>query len=123
MSQPNSTKSSDCDPIFKAGTVTLVLDAPRESIETQPLPANFRTMQKISNISGANASGSAEFSLSQFQAMLDKIDQKTAGFPLVVVDLRQEPHGFLTIEQPLNGETEIAVGWFAERDWLNVAKG
>src|SRR5215213_247531 len=127
MTQPNSTTqsspSSGCDPSFTAGSVTLVLDAPQQSLATQPLPANFRTMQKIPNISGAAASGSAEFSLSQFQAMLATIGQKAGGFPLAVVDLRQEPHGSLVLEQPLNGETEIAVGWFAERDWLNVAKG
>ncbi len=124
MSQQNPTTqaltSSNCDPMFTAGSVTLVLDAPQQSITTQPLPTNFRTMQKIPDISGAAASGSAEFSLSQLQAM---IDQKAVTLPLVVVDLRQEPHGFLVIDQPLNGETEIAVGWFAERDWLNVAKG
>ena len=110
---------STCDPMFTAGSVTLVLDAPQQSITTQSLPTNFRSMQKIPNISGAAASGSAEFSQSQLQAM---IDQKVVTLPMVVVDLRQEPHGSLAIEQPLNGETEIAVGWFAERDWLNVAK-
>jgi hypothetical protein len=84
---------------------------------------NFRTMQNIPNISGAAASGSAEFSAQEFQGMLAKIGQLTAGFPLTVVDLRQEPHGFLYLKQPLNGDSEIGVGWFAERDWLNVAKG
>ena len=125
MTEPNPTKqaSSDCDPTFTAGSVTLVLDAPTQSIANQPLPANFRTMPDSPTISGAAASGSAEFSPSQFQAMLAKINQPAQGFPLVVVDLRQEPHGILTLEQPLNGETEIAVGWFAERDWLNVGKG
>ena len=117
-----SSTCSNCNPMFTAGSVTLVLDAPQKSIATQPLPANFRPMQ-ISGISGSAASGSAEFSLSQFQAMLAKIGQEGGVFPLVVVDLRQEPHGFLTLKQPLNGETEVAVGWFAERDWLNVAKG
>jgi hypothetical protein len=72
-------------------------------------------MQNIPNISGAAASGSAEFSAQEFQGMLAKIGQLTAGFPLTVVDLRQEPHGFLYLKQPLNGESEIAVGWFAER--------
>ena len=126
MTQSDSTTQSSSDPgqTFPApsGQVTLVLDAPRQSITPSSLPANFRTTQSIPNISGV-ASGSAEFSASQFQAMLAKIGQTTAGFPLVVVDLRQEPHGFLELQQPLNGETEIAVGWFVERDWLNVAKG
>ena len=122
MSQANPTipVPSNCNPMFTPGLVTLVLDAPQQAITTNSLPVHFRSMQTIPNISGAAASGSAEFSRSQFQAM---IDQKAVTLPLVVVDLRQEPHGFLALEQPLNGETDIAVGWFAERDWLNVAKG
>jgi hypothetical protein len=111
---------SNCDPSFMPGSVTLTLDAPFASTPPDPLPRNFRSMHKIPNISGAAASGSAQYSPLQLQAM---IDQKFGGSPLVVVDLRQEPHGFLNIEQALNGEQEIAVSWFAERDWLNVAKG
>jgi hypothetical protein len=114
------TQPTNCDPAFTAGSVTLVLDAPRQSLATQSLPKNFRSMQKIPNISGTAASGSAEFSASQFQAM---IDQTVVTLPMTIVDLRQESHGFVTIKEPLNGETEIAVGWFVERDWLNVAKG
>src|SRR5882757_2477636 len=124
MSQQNPPMQlltpSDCDPSFTSGSVTLVLDAPREPISIQPLPMNFRSMQNIPNISGAAASGSAQYSRSQFQAM---IDQKVVGSPLAVVDLRQEPHGFLVIHTALNGETELAISWFAERDWLNVDKG
>ena len=124
MSEQNpptqSSTPSNCDPTFTPGSVTLVLDAPRESVTVQPLPMNFRSMQKIPNISGAAASGSAQYSRSQLQAV---IDQKLVGSPLAVVDLRQEPHGFLPINPALTGEAEIAVGWFAERDWLNVAKG
>ena len=123
---PTSQSSSDSDKTFPApaGQVTLVLDAPTQTITPSSLPDHFRKMPtNIPNLSGTAASGSAEFSASQFRAMLANIGQTTAGFPLVVVDLRQEPHGFLELQQPLNGETEIAVGWFAERDWLNVAKG
>ena len=43
--------------------------------------------------------------------------------PLVIVDLRQESHGFLQIQEPLLKECEIAVGWYVERDWINVGKG
>ena len=68
MTQPNSTTPTTCDPSFAAaGGVTQVLDAPRQSTTTQSLPMNFRSMQKIPNISGAAASGSAEFSGSQFK--------------------------------------------------------
>jgi hypothetical protein len=121
MSEQNpSMEPLNCDPNFTSGSVTPVLDAPREPVTIQPLPMNFRTMQKIPDISGAAASGSAQYSQSQLQAV---IDQKLVGSPLAVVDLRQEPHGFLVINPAFNSETEIAVGWFAERDWLNVAKG
>lgn len=120
MTKPNSTAPTNCDPAFTSGSVTLVLDAPQQLITSPSLPLHFRSMANLTGISGTAASGSAEFSGSQFQAMIDK---KAVTLPMTVVDLRQEPHGFLTIKQPLNGDTEIAVGWFAERDWLNVAKG
>ena len=113
----NSTPTP-CNPIFTAGSVTLALDAPQQSISTQSLPQNFRSMQSL-NIAGNTASGSAQYSLSQLQAM---ISQKKVTTPLVIVDLRQESHGFLAIDPALNGETEIAVGWFVERDWINVDK-
>src|SRR5678815_5292737 len=115
MTSPAPTQ---CDSMFQAGTVTLALDAPQQSISTQPLPNNFRSMQSL-KIAGNNASGSAQYSLSQLQAM---ISQKVVTTPLVIVDLRQEYHGFLTVNPALYGETEIAVGWFAERDWINVDK-
>lgn len=114
------TQPTNCDPSFTSGSVTIVLDAPQQSTTTQPLPTNFRSMASLTGISGTAASGSAEFSGSQFQAMIDK---KVVTLPMTVVDLRQESHGFLSIKQPLNGDSEIAICWFAERDWLNVGKG
>jgi inositol hexakisphosphate len=107
-----------CNPMFQAGTVTLALDAPQQSVSTQPLPNNFRSMSNL-KITGNTASGSAQYSLSQLQAM---ISQKVVTTPLVVVDLRQEFHGFLNVNPALYGENEIAVGWFVERDWINVDK-
>ncbi len=107
-----------CANPFPSGSVTLVLDAPQQAISTQALPNNFRSMASL-KIAGNTASGSAQYSLSQLQAM---ISQKVVTTPLVVVDLRQEFHGFLTVNPALYGETEIAVGWFAERDWINVDK-
>ncbi|HET6978976.1 MAG TPA: hypothetical protein VFI24_21770 [Pyrinomonadaceae bacterium] len=115
MSAPTPTQ---CNPMFTAGSVTLALDAPQQSITTQSLPQNFRSMQGL-KIAGNTASGSAQYSLSQLQAM---ISQKVVTPPLVIVDLRQESHGFLTVNPALYGETEIAVGWFVERDWINVDK-
>jgi len=122
MSEQNSPTPSSppCNPIFTSGSVTLSLDAPLAPLSASPLPPNFRSMQGIPNISGAAASGSAQYSYSQLQTL---IKDKHVTTPLVIVDLRQEPHGFLTLSPNLNDETEIAVGWFAERDWLNVGKG
>ena len=114
----STSTPTQCDPMFTAGSVTLALDAPQQSISTQSLPQNFRSMQSLS-IAGNTASGSAQYSLSQLQAM---INQKVVTSPLVIVDLRQESHCFLTVDPALYGETEIAVGWFAERDWINVDK-
>lgn len=107
-----------CNPIFQSGTVTLALDAPQVAISTQPLPNNFRSMAGL-KMTGNTASGSAQYSHSQLQAM---ISQKVVTTPLVIVDLRQEFHGFLTVNPAIYGETEIAVGWFVERDWINVDK-
>ena len=128
MTDTNSTtqSSSDSEKTFPApaGQVTLVLDAPTEQLTQPYLPAQFRKMPTtVPNLSGIAASGSADFSALQFQGLLTYIGQAGGKFPLVVVDLRQEPHGLLELQEPLNGETEIAVGWFAERDWLNVAQG
>ena len=109
---------AQCDPMFQSGTVTLALDAPQQSLSAQSLPDSFRSMQSL-QITGNTASGSAQYSLSQLQAMISQGKVKT---PLTIVDLRQEYHGFLTIDPSLYGETEIAVGWFVERDWINVDK-
>ena len=108
-----------CANPFPSGSVTLALDAPQQAISTQPLPSNFRSMAGL-QIAGNTASGSAQYSLSQLQAMISQGKVKT---PLTIVDLRQESHGFLTIAPSLYGETQIAVGWFVERDWANVDKG
>jgi len=40
--------------------------------------------------------------------------------PMTILDLRQECHGFLDLFQPLAGESTIAVGWYADRDWMNI---
>jgi len=114
------TQPTNCDPAFTSGSVTVALDAPLQSMTSPTLPLHFRSMAGISGISGTAASGSAEFSGAQFQAMIDK---KAVTLPMTVVDLRQESHGFVTLKQPFNGDTEIAICWFAERDWRNVAKG
>ena len=119
LTQPPT--STNCDSSFSSGSVTLTLDAPLAPLTPTPLPLNFRSMTQLSNIKGSNASGSAQYSWSQVKWM---ISNKNVTFPLVLVDLRQESHGYFNLQQkPFNNEQWIAVSWFAERDWANVAKG
>ena len=110
----------DRNPAFTAGSITPVLDAPLEP--GNPLPKNFRSMNgpNLKGIKGKLASGSAQYSPEQLQYM---IRHEIGNHALTVVDLRQESHGFLKLKEPLNDASEIAVSWFAERDWINVAKG
>jgi hypothetical protein len=132
-----ASQNSDC-PHANSGEIWQVLDAPAaKSGEPTPsasdLPKKFRSMtDKLKppkksgkppstvGLSTLNASGSAQFCKGQLQAMVTK---KRVSLPMIVVDLRQESHGFFQIGQPLQGEATIAVGWFAERDWMSIGKG
>jgi len=50
------------------------------------------------------------------------LSKNSVRLPMIMVDLRQESHGFFQLAQPIQGESAIAVGWFAERDWMNIGK-
>jgi Inositol hexakisphosphate len=121
-------------PLANSGMIYPVLDAPAAKTgEATPSasgpPKNFRTMTDAWHrqpgptqpsrvgLDTLNASGSAQFCKGQLQAML-----KSVTMPMTIVDLRQESHGFFEIGQPIAGESTIAVGWFAERDWMSVGK-
>jgi Inositol hexakisphosphate len=128
--------NSDC-PDANSGAIVLVLDAPAAK-ENEPapshssLPKHFRTMTDDWHRTGSgnppsrqgletlNASGSAQYCKDQLQAMLST---KRVSLPMTIVDLRQESHGFFQLDQPLQGESTIAVGWFADRDWMSIGKG
>jgi hypothetical protein len=115
---------------FPSGSITTVLDAPNRDLETSPLPRMFRSCldplkqdpkpPSVKGLKEINASGSAQYSKGQMAAVLGSGRVRK---PLMVVDLRQESHGFLHVKQPLFEESTIAVGWFVERDWMNVGKG
>jgi hypothetical protein len=66
-----------------AGTdqVTLILNAPDKA----GTPRNYRAIKELA------ASGSGQFSAKQF----DAVRERAGGRPLVVLDLRQESHGFV----------------------------
>ena len=83
------------------------------------LPMNFRSMYGLSVV-GNRASGSAQYSPAQLRNLQATGAVQT---PMVMVDLRQEPYGFLHVSPAVLGEDHAAIGWFAERDWFNVAKG
>lgn len=59
-----------------------------------------------------NISGSAEFSVGEFEKLVSVL-KKQANGPIYIVDLRQETHGIF------NGN---AVSWFGARDWGNIGK-
>jgi hypothetical protein len=115
---------------FSSGSITTVLDAPALDRATPGLPRMFRScleppkrdlqLPSLKGLQEIRASGSAQYSRHELEAVL------ASGFvqqPVTVVDLRQESHGFVYLSEPLNGETTNAVGWYAERDWINVGKG
>lgn len=102
------------------------LDSPDQA----QLPRNFRTSKSAfhapagkfkldpayvpsrKGLEQLDVSGSAEFSVGQFQKMTEVLRQQAEG-PVYIIDLRQESHGIL------NGD---AVSWYGKRDWGNLGK-
>ena len=88
----NAAYRTDADP-KKAG----------EGFEANPSRKGLATLY---------ASGSAEFSVKEFDKMVPVLREQAKG-PIYIVDLRQESHGLI------NG---TAVSWYGERDWGNLGK-
>jgi hypothetical protein len=98
------------------GAVPLI----RDEADTPGLPRHFRTttdpfpadapapLPSRAGLDNLRASGSAQFTVAQLQAIVERV-----GHPLVVIDLRQESHGFL------DGQ---AVSWYAMHDQVNVVR-
>ena len=103
-----------------------------DATDVTALPRNFRTtdmsfrpvekkyQQEIDaayipsrrGLSRLHASGSAQFTEKQLQALAGVLKEKASG-PVYIVDLRQESHGFA------NG---IPISWYGPRDWGNKGK-
>lgn len=91
----------------------LVLDAeninqlPKQfRTSSYPLPANAKvSTQGLSNL---HIAGSAQFSAAELKEALKRLKR-----PVIIVDLRQENHGFV------DGN---AVSWFDRYDWSNINK-
>jgi len=99
-----------------AEEAVLILNTPND----EALPRNFRTcndpfkeksMISREGLDSLLMSGSAQFSELGFNLVLKKIKYEKG--PLIVVDLRQESHGFL------NG---IAISWFTTGNAINRNK-
>ena len=73
------------------------------------LDANYTPSKK--GLDTLNVSGSAQFSVNQFQELVKNLKSQTVN-PIYIIDLRQESHGFFN-----NGE---AVSWYGHRDWSNI---
>lgn len=103
-----------------------------DATDVTALPRNFRTtdmsfrpvekkyQQEIDaayipsrrGLSRLHASGSAQFTEKQLQALAGVLKEKASG-PVYIVDLRQESHGFAD---------GIPISWYGPRDWGNKGK-
>ena len=84
----------------------------RQDLKDDKVGKNFTPVPSRQGLDHLAMSGSAEFSVGEFEAMKQALQHKARG-PVYVVDLRQESHGLF------NGK---AVSWYGERDWGNVGK-
>ena len=62
-------------------------------------------------LSELNISGSAQFSEPQFRELAETLRSCAAGKHVIIVDLRQESHGFV------NG---IPISWYGSHNWANA---
>jgi len=100
----------------KATEPLLILNMQNEEV----LPKNFRMTAdpfvktaffppSMEGLAALKASASGQFSEKSFEKILATIPNKK----VLVIDLRQESHGFLD---------GVAVSWYGERDWANKGK-
>jgi predicted protein tyrosine phosphatase len=98
------------------GDVPLIRDEP----DTTSVPRHFRMMSdpfpgdahgplpSRAGLDALRASGSAQFGAQGLRAIIERV-----GRPVVVVDLRQESHGFLD---------GVPVSWYAFHDQVNIVR-
>lgn len=104
-------------PVFNHDyTPMLIQNMPNERVlprhfrlSTDPLRETAAGMPSTIGLDTLQTSGSAQFSAESLNAILDKIPNKN----VIIVDLREESHGFLD---------GMAVSWYTSRDWSNVGK-
>jgi hypothetical protein len=74
------------------------------------LPAGVTPSPSTTGLAALHASGSAQFSGVGWTELLQQIPDPQP----IIVDLRQESHGFLNHAVPIS--------WYGERDWANLGK-
>jgi protein-tyrosine phosphatase len=114
---------------LRPGEVYLILNAPELDVKTQQLeikdrlPRNWRTSEdpflprrksnlkppSTKGLSSLAISGSGAFTKNEFLQVLRKLKGKK----VIVVDLRQESHGFVN---------DVAVSWYAQDNAINTEK-
>lgn len=67
----------------------------------------------VQGIDTLNISGSAQFSVEQFQTLAEDIRECAEDKTVYIIDLREESHGFLN---------DIPVSWYALHNWANKGK-
>lgn len=101
---------------FPAGTTK------QTALEDHALPRQFRSTDKyyhknitvsLEGLGELNISGSAQYTKLEMKNMIDLIKADKKERSVIIVDLRQESHGFI------NGET---VSWFIPENKLNIGK-
>ena len=84
----------------------------RSHVDVKKTGKGFTMTPSRKGLDRLNISGSAEFSVGEFEKLVSVL-KKQANGPIYIVDLRQETHGIF------NGN---AVSWFGARDWGNIGK-
>ncbi|MBE6070868.1 MAG: hypothetical protein E7208_02800 [Clostridium butyricum] len=105
---PTSAYSSNKEKFNSSNTVNLVIDNSR----INELPSHFRKTTNTSilneknintyGLDDLNISGSQQFSRNNIKLIIDDINTR---YPFIVIDLRQESHGFVN-EIPISYENE-----------------
>jgi len=94
--------------IITLGSVFFFVSSPHSETLVINVP-NKRTLPRIFRYSGDHISASCQFSEKGLKEIIATIPSKN----LIILDLREEPHGFV------NGH---AISWRKERNWMNIGK-
>ena len=109
------------NPILLPGEELLLLDAPAVSCKSGTLEADTELPLQFRRSDTLNASGSAQFSVPQLKKVLAQSGGNSTRSPArslernppLLIDLRQEPHGYLN---------DAAVSWYGADNAINATR-